>query len=256
LSQYRSAALHAHLQKELAEESYLFLRDVAEWRTAAAVTAAEEAASTRVWSLDRAAADGAAEGSPLARARYLASLYIGDGAEQQINVPSAAAKRVQAAVEDPVVAPSLFDECRDEVYTLVTRDVLPRFRTAKGGLEELLETIGAYPGAECFAEANHFDAALEKATGAVPEAVRRKLSLTKEEGALGRPAAKAKPAAGGAKAAKPSAAAATPGEAAAKVQAVVRGNNARNSRRDAEKEEAAKEGEKKAEEEEGWCVIS
>ena len=64
------------------------------------------------------------------RAKGLVAAYVVEGGEKQVNLPAEMAKTVAKKVEDSSkpLDGSLFDATRAEVYNLMKRDTLPRFR--------------------------------------------------------------------------------------------------------------------------------
>ena len=158
-----SIALLAHLKKDLAEESFNFWVDSKAWRTSA----------------DAAGAGESPKSAALReRAAQLVKIYIGDGAEQQINVPSGMAKAVLKKVDEQRdgVDAALFDECRHEIYTLLQRDALPRFVAAEpaggaehgGGMKALRAKLDAHADDRCIGGMEAFAEALDKARSGVP----------------------------------------------------------------------------------------
>ena len=111
----------AHQKEEFASESSEFWQDSEAFVAAAKRGAASEELKTM--------------------ADELVSMYIVEGSERQINVPSDQAKAVVAAAQTAEVPATLFDKARTEIYNLMKRDTLPRFVQGTR-FEELLTSLG------------------------------------------------------------------------------------------------------------------
>ena len=59
-------------------------------------------------------------------------------------------------------APTMFDDAWEEIFTLVARDTLPRFRTSEA-FEELRNALGAHAEDVCFEDEAALDAAIATA---------------------------------------------------------------------------------------------
>ena len=90
----------------------------------------------------------------------LVSEYVIDGSEKQINIPHPVQKSlITAAAEPEVTYATLFDSARKEVFELMKRDTLPRFKQSDR-YEALLAEVGEpRPIPEC---EPHFDLSVAK----------------------------------------------------------------------------------------------
>jgi hypothetical protein len=77
------------------------------------------------------------------QAKRLVEQYVPDGAPRQINVPSHTQQRVLKAHKEGSIGLDTFDECRQEVYQLMSKDSLARFVQTKE-FGNLLAAFGSY----------------------------------------------------------------------------------------------------------------
>ena len=78
-----------------------------------------------------------------AAAKALCDEYIREGSNQQINIPNNCRINTLKCLDDKRIDAGTFDDARQEVYTLMGRDTLPRFVQA-APYNELLAFFGSY----------------------------------------------------------------------------------------------------------------
>ena len=84
-------------------------------------------------------------------AQQLVEQYVSETAPRQINIPSKVRKECMAALADGTngadALAEIFEPSREEIYQLMARDSLPRYKASKE-FEDLLNSFGSY-GAPC-----------------------------------------------------------------------------------------------------------
>ena len=76
-------------------------------------------------------------------AQAIVDEYLPDGAPRQINVPSGIQQKTIKGVKDGPLSADVFEEARQEVYTLMAKDSLSRFEHSQP-FEKLLDHFGSY----------------------------------------------------------------------------------------------------------------
>jgi hypothetical protein len=107
----RAQLFDAFIKAEYAEESLLFYDDVTKFHHEALKPYSDAAALK-------------------AEAERLMDEYVKEGAPRQINIPAAQQKATIAALTGDF-GPGMFEAAKQEVYTLMSRDTLPRFMQAR-----------------------------------------------------------------------------------------------------------------------------
>ena len=77
------------------------------------------------------------------RAEEIMKTFIESSAEQQVNIPASCRQAVISRYEKEQYDEHLFEDAKQEILSLMTRDSYPRFK-AEGAFRELLERVGGY----------------------------------------------------------------------------------------------------------------